>query len=31
MTAYVLTDFTPEQMFPMMRAAVRKRDANPPV
>jgi predicted permease len=31
MTAYVRTDLTPEQMFPMMRAAVRKLDANLPV
>jgi ABC-type antimicrobial peptide transport system permease subunit len=31
MTAYVRTDATPEQMFPVLRAAVRKLDANLPV
>jgi predicted permease len=31
MTAYVRTDATPAQMFPVLRAAVRKLDANLPV
>jgi predicted permease len=31
MTAYVRTDLGPTQMFPMLRAAVRKLDANLPV
>jgi ABC-type antimicrobial peptide transport system permease subunit len=31
MTAYVRTDIPPAQMFPVLRAAVRQRDANLPV